>query len=229
MKLLHEYADVVYILPYGIISGNNSQENPFLSSRGNGLKEGPTCHLSVARQTLIMHVSSRSGGEGSARIPMAPGRTQPRQWGRGVGKGRKGKGRCCTSLTGGATAPHNPPEMKGRPALDGHVASLQVAGGSQQTHHSHWHWHFLQDLGKGCRARLQICKRRHGSPTIQMSLAPPLRRGHWRRRRPWWLGHGSDALTEKASGRAGLAHPHGTHTCRLTHPCSFFLPGLWCP
>jgi len=38
MKLLHEYADVVYILPYGIISGNNSQEDPFLSSRGNELK-----------------------------------------------------------------------------------------------------------------------------------------------------------------------------------------------
>lgn len=96
MKLLHEYADVVYILPYGIISGNNSQENPFLSSRGNGLKEGPTCHLSVARQTLITHsfLSEWWGGfspdpHGTRQDPAeAPlGGNGGGAWGKGAGGG----------------------------------------------------------------------------------------------------------------------------------------------
>lgn len=118
-----------------------------------GWKEGPTCHLSVARQTLITHIPSPSRGECAARIPPAPPGTTRGLLSEVMGEGRGG-GRGCTihprtwkdvqrwTCCQSASLKEEPTDPS---------SHAPGAGISSRTRES------------GCRARQRVCKRReHG-------------------------------------------------------------------
>ena len=139
-----------------------------------GWKEGPPCHLSVARQTLITQVSSLSRGQRSPRIP------QHNRMALGLISGRnRGVFVCVCACVcvyvfwgnGAALA-----ELKWLQLLEnrpwgrrasGNGCCLHVARKSQQT--CHCNGRFLQDLGV-CKSGRLICKLTHQTQTFQTRI-----------------------------------------------------------
>lgn len=102
-----------------------------------GWNEGPTCHLSVARQTLITQVSSLSHGECSAWIPVV----QEDEAGLLSGRSR---GRAALAKLEWLQLLWNP--LRGWSVANQGCAAIQQVSSKSQ-HCSLRGWHGLQDLG----------------------------------------------------------------------------------